>query len=97
MILTSSSNLRLNRDSHLILNEMMRRSGALYNSLVYYTNKHFESTGKYIGFGSLDLLMKTNEENISYRALPAQCSQQKVKQFHESYKSFFTLLNKKER
>ena len=95
MILTSSSNLRLNRDSHLILNEMMRRSGALYNSLVYYTNKHFESTGKYIGFGSLDVLMKTNKENLSYRALPAQCSQQKVKQFHESYKSFFVLLNKK--
>lgn len=95
MILTSSSNLRLNRDSRLILGEMMRRSGALYNSLVYYTNKHVESTGKYIGFGPLDVLMKTNEENLSYRALPAQCSQQKVKQFHESFKSFFALLNKK--
>jgi len=95
VILTSSTNLKVSKDTYRILHTMCKRSGSLYNSLVYETNKHFEETGKYIGFGGLDLLMKSHEENPIYRMLPAQISQQKVKKFHESFKSFFSLLKKK--
>jgi len=95
MILTSSSNIRATGKDYAILREMCRRAGSLYNSLVYETDKHFKETRKYVGFGELDLIMKNHEENPIYRMLPAHVAQQKIKKFHESFKSFFALLKKK--
>jgi putative transposase len=74
---------------------MCNSSRALYNSALYESNIYFNETGKYIGFGKLDKLMKNHKSNPMYRFLPAQLSQQILRKLDKNYTSFFKLLKKK--
>lgn len=97
MLLTSKSNLKLNKQKFEIVDELSFRVKNVYNSSLYEIYKHYDATGKYIGYNSLDLLMKNHPSNTSYRALNAQVSQQTIKKLDGSFKSFFALLKKKKK
>jgi len=99
MYLTSVTNLKLTQEQFEVIDTMSYRAKALYNSAIYETNKYFEQKEEYIGYQQLDQHLRNLadiEENLSYRALPAQLSQQIIKKFDKNYKSFFSLLKMKQ-
>jgi len=95
MYLTSITNLKLNKTQFEIIDEMSYRAKSLYNYALYKINKHFEETNEYLSFSKIDKLLKSEDDGI-YRSLPAQISQQLLKKLDKNYKSFFTLLKKKQ-
>lgn len=67
-------------------------SNNLYNYTLYVANEYFRETGKYIGRFKLDKAVSCNE---NYKLLPAQTSQQIVKLLDQNFRSFMSLLRKK--
>ena len=66
----------------------------LYNATLYEIRQHFFSTNKYLSYLSIDKKFKETN-NIDYRSLPIQTSQQVMRTVDSSFKSFFRLLNMK--
>jgi len=84
--------------SHDILVEMGSRSRALYNTALYQIRKEYDASGNFLNMPKLDKLLKTqfDHNNICvYRLLPAQISQHLLRNVESTYKSFFSLLKKK--
>ena len=94
-LLTCKTNLKLDINQFKIIDEMSFNVKNLYNSTLYQTRLHYESTNEYIGYQELDKLMRTltdDENKIIYRLLPAQIAQQTIKKLDKNFKSFFKLL-----
>ena len=99
MYLTSVTNLKLSKESFFIIDQMSYRAKALYNSSLYQINKEFKDAGTYLNYGLTDVLMKSlidDKGNIVYASLPSALAQQTIKKLHKNFKSFFSLLKKKQ-
>ena len=96
MYLTSVTKLKLTSEQFAVVDSMAYRAKALYNSSLYEISKHFKDKGEYLDYSKTDLLMKNNPENTIYRSLPGALSQQLIKKLHKDFRSFFTLLKKKQ-
>ena len=68
--------------------ELCHLAKNLYNASLYLIRQHFFSTGKYLGYNSLQKQMQDNE-NPDYIALPRKVSQQILMQVDYDFKSFF--------
>ena len=66
----------------------------LYNATLYEIRQHFFTTNKYLLYPNIDKKFK-EANNIDYRSLPIQTSQQVMRSVDSSFKSFFKLLNMK--
>ena len=66
----------------------------LYNATLYEIRQHFFTTNKYLSYPNIDKKFK-EANNIDYRSLPIQTSQQVMRSVDSSFKSFFRLLNMK--
>ena len=89
---TIKQNLRLSKKDFNRLFEYTKRTNSLYNCCLYEIKLHYESTGKYIGYGPLDKLMQSNEH---YQSIPSFNAQQIVRLADKSYRVFFALLKRK--
>ena len=91
-IKTLKQHIRLNKIQYKILKDYSHYSNNLYNYSLYIANQFFKETGKYIGYVNLEKEVKSNE---NYKFLPVQSSQQIVKLVDQNFRSFFSLLKKK--
>ena len=74
------------------LKDLFEVSKNLYNQSLWTIKQHFKKSGEYLNYETLDKIMKqtTNLENeINYKLLPAQTSQQILKLLDKDYRSFF--------
>lgn len=83
---------KLNKEQFQKLNFYCHRSNSLYNSAVYICKKHFEETGKYIGY--LKLYHKIKND-FNYKSLPSKIAQQTLRVVDSNHRSFFNLLKMK--
>lgn len=65
----------------------------LYNTALYAIKKHKKETGKFIRYNNLEKKFRI-ENQIDYRNLPANSSQQILMLIDKNLKSFFNLLSK---
>lgn len=86
------SKVKANSKDYKHLLNYSHYSNNLYNYALYVTEEYFRETGKYIGRFSLDKAVSSNE---NYKLLPAQTSQQIIKLIDQNFRSFMTLLKKK--
>jgi len=94
--LTSVTKLKLDKNQFNIIDAMSYRAKALYNSTLYEIEKQFKENKEYLDYSKSDLLMKKHLDNTVYKSLPSTLSQQTIKKLHKNYKSFFSLLKKKQ-
>jgi len=95
IIKTIKQNLKsLTKDQYLLLKHYTKNSNALYNSALYVCNEYFKETGKYIGYNKLYHEMKTN---IHYKNMTSFNAQAILKLVDQNFRSFFSLLRKKQR
>lgn len=66
----------------------------LYNATLYVVRKYFFETGSYLNYNSVNKMF-TVANNVDYRALPTKVSKHTQMLVDKSFKSFFTLLEKK--
>jgi len=76
------------------LSEMTYSSRKLYNCALYLINNHFKETTFYLGYTQVYHLMKGTEH---YKALNAKMAQQILRLVDKDFRSFFALLQKKNR
>lgn len=99
MILTEQHIIKSNNSSFKELDTLMFNAKNLYNSALYEIRQHFLLSQtddtikyKYLNYYSVNNLMK---DNMWYKSLQSQCSQQILMQLDQNFKSFFALLKKK--
>lgn len=85
------------------LQDLLHKCKNLYNKGLYVVRQHYfqykyDNTVKYkyLNYYSLERVLKT-ENDVDYRALPASVAQQVLMMVDRNFKSFFNLLNKKNR
>ena len=83
--------------------DLLHKCKNLYNKGLYVVRQHYfqykdDNTVKYkyLNYYSLEKKLKT-EDDIDYRSLPAPVAQQVLMMVDRNFKSFFNLLNKKNR
>lgn len=96
MYLTSITKLKLSKEQFNVIDTMSYRAKALYNSSLYEINNHFSKNKEYLNYNKTDILMKKHQENTVYSSLPSSLSQQTIMKLHKNYKSFFSLISKKQ-
>jgi putative transposase len=87
MQLTYSFNI--NHDSVLL--GLCKASKELYNQALYEVNRSLEETGKFLFYEDLNKIMRTKlnlENEVNYRKLKAQCSQQILMLLDKNVKSY---------
>lgn len=85
------------------LQDMLHKCKNLYNKGLYVVRQHYfqykdDNTVKYkyLNYYSLEKKLRT-EDDVDYRALPSPVAQQVLMMIDQNFKSFFNLLNKKNR
>lgn len=85
------------------LTDLLHKCKNLYNKGLYVVRQHYfqyknDNTVKYkyLNYYSLEKKLRT-EDDADYRALPAPVAQQVLMMVDRNFKSFFNLLNKKNR
>lgn len=86
--------IKKNDDRYKILDEICFKSKNLYNAALYEIRQHFFNTKQFLNWFSVDKLFKENHQN-DYYSLPCKVSQQTLKLLNQNFKSFFSLLKKK--
>ena len=76
------------------LKHLCRLSKNLYNATLYAIRQHYFETNKYLSYANIDRIFKETN-NVDYRSLPIQTSQQIMRAVDSNFKSFFRLLKKK--
>ena len=76
------------------LKDLCRLSKNLYNATLYAIRQHYFETNKYLSYANIDRIFKETN-NVDYRSLPIQTSQQIMRAVDSNFKSFFRLLKKK--
>ena len=77
---------------------LTRNSKHLYNKALYSIRQHFFNNNEYLSYNKnyKNLKISANEEGIiEYYQLPTNAAQQTIKNVDQSFKSFFSLLKKK--
>lgn len=92
---TLKQNLKsLTKRQREILKFYCKNSNALYNSALYLCNEYYKQTGKYIGYNNLYYQMK---DNIHYKNMTSFNAQEILKLVDQNYRSFFSLLRRKQK
>jgi len=91
---TLKQHLKLNKNQYKILKDYAHYSNNLYNSALYVVRQYYFQTNKYIGYKKLEKELKTND---NFNLLPIQSAQQILRLIDQNYRSFFTLLRKKQK
>lgn len=79
----------INHDSGLL--GLCKVSKELYNQALYEVNRSLEETGKFLFYDDLNRIMRTKlnlENEVNYRKLKAQCSQQILMLLDKNVKSY---------
>lgn len=84
----------LTKQEFKLLKDYCHLSNNLYNCGLYIVKQYFKETNKYIG---MDQLEKELKSNPNYYLLPSQSSQQILRLIHKNYRSFFSLLKRKQK
>jgi len=94
LYLTEQHIIKKNHSFYNDCDSLCFASKNLYNSTLYVVRKHYFEEKKYLSYG--DVANKfVVEDNKDYRILPAKVSQQTLKLVDQNFKSFFSLLKKK--
>lgn len=86
--------IKKNDSRYKILDEVCFKSKNLYNAALYEIRQHFFNTKQFLNWFSVDKLFKERHQD-DYYSLPCKVSQQTLKLLNENFKSFFSLLKKK--
>ena len=82
-------------ERYKILDEVCFKSKNLYNAALYEIRQHFFNTKQFLNWFSVDKMFKEKKQE-DYYALPCKVSQQTLKLLNQNFKSFFSLLKKKD-
>ena len=69
--------------------EYCHKSKNLYNQANYLIRQEFVNNGNWLRYSTIDKLVKKNKEYPDYRQLPAQVSQQTLRQLDNNWNAFF--------
>ena len=86
--------IKKNDDRYKILDEVCFKSKNLYNAALYEIRQHFFNTKQFLNWFSVDKMFKEKKQD-DYYSLPCKVSQQTLKLLNQNFKSFFSLLKKK--
>lgn len=86
--------IKKNDDRYKILDEVCFKSKNLYNATLYEIRQHFFNTKQFLNWFSIDKMFKERKQD-DYYSLPCKVSQQTLKLLNQNFKSFFSLLKKK--
>ena len=86
--------IRSNNKHYKELKNLCRLSKNLYNATLYEIRQYFFENKKYLSYPLIDKKFKETK-NIDYKSLPAQTAQQTMRAVDSSFRSFFKLLNMK--
>lgn len=78
-----------------ILDELCFKSKNLYNATLYAVRQYYFATGSYLSYPEVNKLF-TDSNQADYRALPAKVSKLVQQLVAGNFKSFFSLLKKKQ-
>ena len=93
MYLTVKQQLKhLSKEEYLSLRELSHTAKNLYNQAVYNIRQYYFQENKYLNYQKNNSLLKSSE---NYKTLNSNMSQQILKEVDGSFKSFFSLLKKK--
>ena len=93
MYLTVKQQLKhLSKEEYLSLKELSHTAKNLYNQAVYNIRQYYFQENKYLNCQKNNSLLKSSE---NYKTLNSNMSQQILKEVDGSFKSFFSLLKKK--
>ena len=93
MYLTVKQQLKhLSKEEYLSLKELSHTAKNLYNQAVYNIRQYYFQENKYLNYQKNNSLLKSSE---NYKTLNSNISQQILKEVDGSFKSFFSLLKKK--
>lgn len=93
MYLTVKQQLKhLSKEEYLSLRELSHTAKNLYNQAVYNIRQYYFQENKYLNYQENNSLLKNSE---NYKTLNSNMSQQILKEVDGSFKSFFSLLKKK--
>ena len=93
MYLTVKQQLKhLSKEEYLSLRELSHTAKNLYNQAVYNVRQYYFQENKYLNYQKNNSLLKSSE---NYKTLNSNMSQQILKEVDGSFKSFFSLLKKK--
>ena len=93
MYLTVKQQLKhLSKEEYLSLRELSHIAKNLYNQAVYNIRQYYFQENKYLNYQKNNSLLKSSE---NYKTLNSNMSQQILKEVDGSFKSFFSLLKKK--
>jgi putative transposase len=74
---------------------LCHNSKNLYNQAMFIIRKHYDNTGKFLGYNKFEKIIKKTknlENEINYYKLPAQTSQQILRLLEKNWKSYFNSL-----
>ena len=86
--------IKSNHKYYKELKNLCRLSKNLYNSTLFEIRQYFFENKKYLSYPLIDKKFKKTN-NIDYKSLPAQTAQQTMRVVDSSFRSFFKLLNMK--
>ena len=86
--------IKKNDERYKILDEVCFKSKNLYNAALYEIRQHFFNTKQFLNWFSIDKIFKEKKQD-DYYSLPCKVSQQTLKLLNQNFKSFFSLLKKK--
>ena len=86
--------IKSNNKYYKELKNLCRLSKNLYNATLYEIRQYFFENKKYLSYPLIDKKFKETK-NIDYKSLPAQTAQQTMRVVDSSFRSFFKLLNLK--
>ena len=86
--------IKKNDERYNILDEVCFKSKNLYNAALYEIRQHFFNTKQFLNWFSVDKIFKEKKQD-DYYSLPCKVSQQTLKLLNQNFKSFFSLLKKK--
>ncbi|WP_421077545.1 transposase [Methanothermococcus sp. Ax23] len=94
MYLTQKNHLRGDKKTYKILKILTRLSKNLYNYTLYTVRQYFELNNQFLNYESAYHHIKENE---NYKLLPSQVAQQTMKIVDRSFKSFFRLIQERQK
>lgn len=86
--------IKKNDNRYKILDGVCFKSKNLYNAALYEIRQHFFNTKQFLNWFSIDKIFKEKKQD-DYYSLPCKVSQQTLKLLNQNFKSFFSLLKKK--
>ena len=96
MLLVEQHIIKQNNKHYKELMRLCKLSKNLYNATLYAIRQHFFDNNSYLPYSRVDKMFKETN-NIDYRSLPTQTSQQTMRLVDSNFKSFFRLLQQKQK